>query len=117
MKNEIAVDVNRRVKEIRHALKMTQVKFAKVISLSNGYFAGIEVEKRRVNDRHIKLICSAFGADETWLKTGMGAMFRKNPDERFTKLVALFKELDPKFQNYILKQIDLLLEMQEGVEE
>lgn len=40
-------------------------------------------------------------------------MFSKGPDESFTKLVSLFKELDPKFQTYILKEINLLLEIQD----
>jgi hypothetical protein len=41
-------------------------------------------------------------------------MFNRDPDKAFTKLVALYKELTPQYQNYILKQIDLLLDMQDG---
>jgi hypothetical protein len=41
-------------------------------------------------------------------------MFNKEPDQEFTRLVSLFKELNPTFQEYILKQIDLLLETGQG---
>jgi transcriptional regulator with XRE-family HTH domain len=105
--------VNRRIKQIRQALKLSQVQFSRIISLSSGYLAGVEVEKRKVNDRLIKLICSSFNVNEEWLETGEGEMFRLHPDENFTKLVNLFKELDPKYQSYILKEIDLLLEIQD----
>jgi phage repressor protein C with HTH and peptisase S24 domain len=76
----------------------------------------VEVEKRKVNDRFIKLICAAFNVNELWLKTGEGEMFNKEPNQEFTKLVSLFRELNPTFQEYILKQIDLLLEIQDKKE-
>jgi transcriptional regulator with XRE-family HTH domain len=105
--------VNQRIKQVRQALRLSQVQFSRVISLSSGYLAGVEVEKRRVNERLVKLICSSFNVNETWLKTGDGEMFNRNPDENFTKLISLFKELDPKYQAYILKEINLLLEIQD----
>jgi transcriptional regulator with XRE-family HTH domain len=105
--------VNQRIKQIRQALRLSQVQFSRVISLSSGYLAGVEVEKRKVNERLIKLICSSFTVNEKWLKFGEGEMFDRNPDENFTKLITLFKELDPKYQAYILKEIDLLLDIQD----
>ncbi|MDR2393803.1 MAG: helix-turn-helix transcriptional regulator [Treponema sp.] len=111
--DSIVLTINRRIKQVREALKLSQVQFSRVISLSSGYLAGVEVEKRKANDRIIKLICSSFNVNETWLKTGVGEMFNLDPDEEFTKLVSLYKELDPKYQDYILKQIDLLLIMQD----
>jgi transcriptional regulator with XRE-family HTH domain len=106
--------INHRIKQIREALQLSQIKFSKVISLSSGYLAGVEVEKRRVNDRIVKLICASFGVNEKWLRNGEGEMFAVNPKEEFTKLVSLFKELNPKYQEYIMKQIYLLLEMQDS---
>ncbi|MDR1957044.1 MAG: helix-turn-helix transcriptional regulator [Treponema sp.] len=113
MKHEPVVSVNRRIKQIREILKLSQVQFSRVISLSSGYLAGVEVEKRKANDRIIKLICSSFDVHEAWLRTGEGEMFNSNPDKECTKLVSLFKELDPKYQDFILKQIDLLLRIQD----
>jgi transcriptional regulator with XRE-family HTH domain len=113
MNTIIAGSVNQRIKQVRQALRLSQVQFSRVISLSSGYLAGVEVEKRKVNERLIKLICSSFNVNEKWLKAGDGEMFIRNPDEHFTKLISLFKELDPKYQAYILKEINLLLEIQD----
>jgi transcriptional regulator with XRE-family HTH domain len=114
MKTTIAKTVNRRIKQIREALNLSQMKFSKVISLSSGYLAGVEVEKRKVNDRIIKLICASFGVNEKWLRNGEGEMFYHDPDKEFTKLIALYKELSPQYQDYVLKQIDLLLTIQDN---
>jgi transcriptional regulator with XRE-family HTH domain len=105
--------VNRRIKQVRETLGLSQMKFSKVIALSNGYLAGVEVGKRKVNDRIIKLICASFSVGEKWLRHGEGEMFSRDPDTAFTKLVSLYRELRPQYQNYILKQIDLLLTMQD----
>jgi transcriptional regulator with XRE-family HTH domain len=112
MKSDIEVTVNRRIKQVRQALKLSQMRFSKVISLSSGYLAGVEVEKRKVNDRIIKLICASFGVNEKWLREGEGEMFDHDPQKEFTKLIALYKELSSPYQEYILKQIDLLLDIQ-----
>jgi transcriptional regulator with XRE-family HTH domain len=113
MKKEAAITVNNRVKLIRESLKLSQVQFSRVLSLSSGYLAGVETARRKVNDRLVKLICSAFKVNEKWLKSGSGEMFNRGPDTEFTKLVSLYKELNPQFQEYILKQIGLLLEIQD----
>jgi transcriptional regulator with XRE-family HTH domain len=110
--DNISKTVNQRIKEVRDSLNLTQVQFSQATSLSSGYLAGVEGGKRKVNDRLIKLTCAAFNVNALWLKAGEGEMFNKEPDQEFTKLVSLFRELNPTFQEYILKQIDLLLEIQ-----
>ena len=104
--------INYRIKLVRETLKLSQVQFSKIISLSSGYLAGVELEKRKANDRIIKLICFAFNVNPHWLKSGEGEMFNLNPEENFIKLISLYKELKPIYQNYIIKEISLLLEMQ-----
>ena len=64
------MSINERIKELRHKLNLSQAKFAKAISISNGYIASIELGNRAVNDRIIKLICVTFNVQEEWLKTG-----------------------------------------------
>jgi len=104
--------VNQRVRQVRQTLELSQSKFAQVIAISKGYIADVEIGVRKVNERLIKLIASSFNVNEVYLKEGTGEMFSENPKESFTKLIALFKELEPKYQEFILKQIDLLLDMQ-----
>jgi transcriptional regulator with XRE-family HTH domain len=106
------MSVNERVRAVRQAVKMSQVNFAKAVYISNGYLAEIELGNRRVNERHIQLICSAFGVNKRWLQTGEGRMFNAAPELKLERVVALFKELNPSFQDYALKQIDQLLELQ-----
>lgn len=103
---------NQRIKELRLQLGLSQAKFAKAISISNGYIAGIELGKRNVNDRLIKLISITFNVNEDWLKNGEGNMFKDQPDSISELAYATFKKLKPEYQEYVLKQIDQLLEIQ-----
>ena len=105
--------VNQRIRHIRKTLSLSQVKFAKIISISNGYLADIELNKNKVNDRIIKLVCTSFNVNERWLRCGEGEIFTENPNAQFTQLLGLYKELAPKYQDYILKQINQLLAIQE----
>lgn len=104
--------INQRIRDLRKALSLSQVKFAEGISISNGYIAALELGKRQVNERMIKLICSAYGVSERWLRNGEGEMFPQASEQKTEKIIALFKELNPQFQDYVLKQIDDLLDLQ-----
>jgi transcriptional regulator with XRE-family HTH domain len=105
--------LNARIREVRETLRLSQVQFARVISLSPGYLAGVELGDRKANDRFVKLVCSSFNTNERWLRDGEGEMFLKNTDEEFTRLAALYRELIPQYKTYILKQIELLLDIQD----
>jgi transcriptional regulator with XRE-family HTH domain len=105
--------LNARIREIRETLRLSQVQFARVISLSPGYLAGMELGDRKVNDRFVKLVCSSFNINENWLRDGKGEMFLENRDEEFTRLAALYRDLTPQYKKYVLKQIELLLDMQD----
>ena len=106
------ITINQRIKEVRLALNLSQAKFAKAISISNGYIAEIELGNRNVNDRLIKLISITFNVSENWLKNGEGAMFTEEHNQLLELASTTFKELKPIYQKYILKQIDQLLEIQ-----
>ena len=101
--------VNERVKHLRTTLKLSQASFAQAIYISNGYIAELESANRRVNDRIIHLISLNFGVSESWLKTGEGSMFFTTPAEKLQQMTALFNKLPPKFQDYVMVQIEQLL--------
>jgi transcriptional regulator with XRE-family HTH domain len=88
---------------------MSQVEFAKAIHISNGYIAELECEHRKVNDRIVHLISLTFGVNEKWLRTGEGDMFFKAMGDKLQRMVILFNELPPKFQDYVMLQIEQLL--------
>lgn len=104
--------MNQRLKEVRQALNMSQAKFAKALSMSNGYVAQIELGNTKVNDRIIKLLHFVLNVNEEWLRTGKGEMFEEKPNTTLALAVSSFKELKPIYQEYVLKQIDQLLEIQ-----
>jgi len=106
--------VSKRIRQLRQTLNMSQVEFAKSIYISNGYIAELECDHRRVNDRIIHLISLTFGANERWLKFGEGEMFFKTPGEKLQRMVNLFNELPPKFQDYAMQQIEQLLNVTNG---
>jgi transcriptional regulator with XRE-family HTH domain len=104
--------INERIVMTRHALKLSQAKFAEKIKISTSYMGSIEMGIRRVNDRIIKIISMTFGINENWLKSGQGKMFDDIEDFKLNQLVSIFKKLDPSFQDYVIKQLDMLLELQ-----
>jgi len=105
----MTMTISKRIKHLRQTLNMSQVEFAKAIFISNGYIAELECEHRRVNDRIVHLISLTFGVNEKWLKSGEGVMFYKTSDEKLQRMVNLFNELPPKFQDYAMMQIEQLL--------
>ena len=109
MSYDINMTVSKRLRLLRQTLNMSQVEFAKAIYISNGYIAELECEHRKVNNRIIHLISLTFGVNEKWLKTGEGEMFFNTPGEKLQRLVSLFNELPPKYQDYVVMQIEQLL--------
>jgi len=109
------ISINQRIVRLRHNLKMTQKDFSQKIFISTSFQASIEIEKKKVLDRHIKLIVSTFGVNEAWLRTGEGEMFEKDvtPDYKIAETVGIFKQLNPFFQDFILSQLHKLLEYEE----
>ena len=104
--------VNQRLALLRNTLKLSQVVFARDISISNGYLASMELGNRRVNTRIIRLVCSTYNASRRWLETGEGEMFIKAPGNKLEKLEDIFINLDPAFQDFVLNQMDGLMLLQ-----
>jgi transcriptional regulator with XRE-family HTH domain len=106
-------DINRRIGEIRKALGMRQDEFAEAIKVSRSYIGALETSHREINDRIIELICVNCGANEKWLRSGTGKMFRDKHNPRLDRVMRNFEKLDDYLQEYVIKQIDILLECQE----
>jgi transcriptional regulator with XRE-family HTH domain len=101
--------VNERIRQARKALKLSQAKFARAVRISNGYVAELECGHKNANDRILRLVFLTFGVSEPWLKTGEGGMFYKSSDEKLQRMTSLFNELPPKFQDYVMNQVEALL--------
>lgn len=100
----------KRIKEIRRALGLNQIEFAKRLGLSQSTLAMIEVGRRSFSDKHIKLICSEFHINETWLRTGVGEMFVTTCYDR--EFIDVFEQLRPETQKLLVTIAKELLETQ-----
>lgn len=97
--------INERIVELRHLLKLSQPVFAERICISRGYIGLLELGRKPVNDRIIRLISTTFGVNETWLKTGEGPVFHNMDSHKVDEIIHIFKNLNPFFQDYFLDQL------------
>jgi transcriptional regulator with XRE-family HTH domain len=104
-------ELGKRLIKLREALDITQEKFAKRIRVSKGYISSLEISKRKLNLRLIKLISDTFDVNERWLKTGNGEMFTNPKDVSLKEVISLYKQLHPKLQKLVIEQLKVLLEM------
>jgi len=104
--------INRRIRLLRKTLKLSQRDFAKAVYVSHGYLADIELGHSKVKDRLVHLISAAFSVNKQWLLTGDEPMFITTSEEKLKKITGLFNELDPEYQDFVLKQIDDLIVLQ-----
>jgi transcriptional regulator with XRE-family HTH domain len=105
--------INKRIAEVRKALGLKQDEFAEVIKVSRSYIGVLEKTGRDINDRIIELICINCGVNEKWLREGTGKMFKEKQNPRRDRVMRNFEKLDDYLQEYVIKQLDILLEAQE----
>ncbi|MHC6204663.1 helix-turn-helix domain-containing protein [Breznakiellaceae bacterium SP9] len=104
--------INGRIRELRKALGLSQEAFSKGIKVSRAYTGFLERWGQPVNDRIISIICMVYKVNENWLREGVGAMFDTESDFRQDKVIQEFKKLDVELQDFILQQIDFLVDFQ-----
>jgi transcriptional regulator with XRE-family HTH domain len=102
--------INERILEVRRAKGLTQEEFADRIQISRSMIGSIEEKRRTVKDRVVTLVSLTFGANENWIRTGEGKMFDTVKNDKLDRFIHTFKKLDENSQDYVLKQLDLLLE-------
>lgn len=78
--------MNGRIKELRKAMKLTQIEFGSRIGVKGNTVTGYENGLRSPSDAVIMSICKEFNVNEKWLRTGEGEMFNKmSRDEEVAK--------------------------------
>jgi transcriptional regulator with XRE-family HTH domain len=100
-----------RLKQVRKSINFTQKKFSERIAISYNYLAEMELGKKPVNERIIRLVSMEFGIDEYWLRTGEGSMLNDEADAKTSKLISLFKSLNPQYQDCALNQLSELSDL------
>lgn len=108
--------MNDRIMALRKALKLSQAEFGDKIGLTRSGISNVESGIRQVQERHIKLILSAFPqVSEDWLRSGTGPMFiqddnpvrqimqRYNFPDIVKQFLVAYGRLDPDEQKAVYK--------------
>ena len=99
-----------RIRDLRKSLSMTQQEFAARIGASRNSIASYETGARVPLDSVITLISRTFNVNETWLRTGEGAMFNEvTRDERIAEFVG--EALNGKSDSIKRRMISVLSRM------
>lgn len=101
----------KRLKQLRKVLKINQTDFAKQLGITQTAYSMIENGNNPLSDRYVKVICSVFNVNETWLRIGEGDMFFSSPYEK--EFTEIFGNLAPATQQYLLLMAKELLNTQE----
>lgn len=102
--------------QLRKALGLSQEEFSSKIGMSRSGYSDVENRRNPVQERHIRLILSAFPrVSEPWIRTGEGTMFNETPPSivdvvntfEFPDIVRLmleaFDELDDETKESVTK--------------
>ncbi len=108
--------MNKRIKELRNSLNLSQKEFAEKIGLKQNAISYMEKNGATVTEQNIKNICSQFSVNENWLRTGSGSMFHKK-EKKQKEFFNIFNELSPVLQDYLIKTAKDLLNTQSKLQE
>ena len=103
--------MNKRIKEIRKSLKLSQKEFGEQLGVSRDVIANIEYGRVEPQPLFVKHLCSTFNVNPIWLETGEGEIFLIK-EKNLKEAIELFDQLIPSFQDYAISQIEALLELQ-----
>ncbi len=112
-------EINERIKVLREHLGLTQTALAEKINRAPNTINQYEKGKN-IPDRTILDICNAFNANELWLRTGSGEMFRQETNvdvELAHKVGRLIKSDDDFTKRLVLEYLKLPPELKTAFEE
>lgn len=115
--------MDKRIKELRKKLNISQKEFGEKIGVTDTSISKIEKGERNPSEQTIKSICREFNVSIMWLKEGLGDMFTNLPETLLDeladeynlsdiqiKIVKKFLELNDKerevFSKYLLNIAD-----------
>ena len=107
----MSTNFGERIANIRTHYKLTQVKFGERIGVSRDVITNLENNRTTPDKLILGRLCEVYNINENWLQTGTGEMFREN--KYYTEAMTIFKSLPTDLQEYALKQIQLLKELDE----
>ena len=110
-------EINKRIRELRKELKLTQSKFGEKLNVSRSVISNIEYDNvdAETNQLLLNSIIYTYGVNENWLRTGEGKMFSETRESYVDELC---RKLNlPEFgKRALLAYLDLSSEEQAAVE-
>ena len=102
--------MNKRIKELRKELKLTQQSFADALNISKSTVEAYEYRNVTVTERTISDICRVFHVNEEWLRTGNGEMFSAPTREtEIAEITArLFKAEDADLRYNLIRLVNMV---------
>lgn len=94
--------MDKRLRELRKTLDLTQQEFADRIGIKRNGIAKYETGVNAPSAAVITLICREFNVDENWLRTGEGEMFLPPTDELGDLVGRLVADRSSEFSSIIL---------------
>lgn len=80
--------MNERIKKIRKYYKLSQEDFGKRIKITRSSVCKLETGENNPSSQTLTLICSEFGINEVWLRTGEGGdenmLAKISEDDRYS---------------------------------
>lgn len=73
--------MNERIKALRKHLKISQDTFGRRIGITGASVSRIESGENEPSPQTIAFICKEFNVSETWLRSGVGDMFKASSSE------------------------------------
>lgn len=101
--------MNRRIKDVRLALGLSQDEFGRRLGVTRGAVTNIELNKVDPKPLFVNLICREFNVNEDWLRTGHGEMFLRR--SRNEELAAFFGDVlsgEPDFRHRLIPVLSRL---------
>ena len=98
--------MNKRIKQIRLELGLTQQEFADRIKVKRNTVATYEMGRSTPSDSVIALICKEFNVNEEWLRYGKGKPYR-DKDMDFEAICSEINVKDEKAKVAIMKYYEL----------
>lgn len=108
--------INERIKYFRKEKKLNQKQLAEMLGITQSGVSYMEQNGSTVSDSSIKTICSVYGLNEEWLRTGKEPMYiepdvfslddfckqHEAPPQELEAIKAYF-ELPPDIRKYLIK--------------
>lgn len=72
-------DINKRIRELRTSLGMSQEEFGKILKISKSGVCDLESGRRKVQEAHIIMLknWNEKSINEHWIRTGEGEIFKE----------------------------------------